>query len=944
MSEVPGEESPHDDTVEQRGATAYPPPYAGAPGASAPGVSDDELAAALAAQTAMYTGPISIPVINTDPTFRPDPSEVQSDLAPPVGVTAHAGPDDGPAPAPDEAPVESFGESFGLVPPPKPVPDYVAPDDVAADPEASVLGFLEDVPAAAAEPAAATEFPPSSVPANSGPASAPLPDDELSRTVEQEAAASSTLDAILLLENELRRRQGLAPVDDAHEPPADVGAAFGTEHWNASDPSGGAAAEGAAAAVESEPAPAWGSVASSTPGWTEAPDPTREGETEGADASDNAWLTAPPPAFTPPPLVEPPAPESGPVDPATLTPPPVEALDAATADHGNAHETSHATMVDGPDGPVDVSLLPPPAAAAAVAAPGPMPAAPPPSGGAASFAPPPSGEAFAVPDAAGDPDVEGIDDIDRADLAAPVPVDDAGVASVAPAPAPVSTATMVAVGEEPVAPARIGDPSAMAVEKAGQEPTPEEQRAGHAARLFWLWFAANSSIIMVAISATLFTYGMSLRQVLVAVVAGVGLSALPLGLGSLAGKWSGQPTMIVSRATFGLTGNIVPAVLAVLGRVLWGGVLLWLLAMTVHAVLSPGEPDVGLTAAVALAVGAVLAGVVAVLGYGLLHRVQRVLGILSTLLVAATIVVTSSHIDIPTALRTDDGPWILTVGGAVLVFSIVGLAWAQSSSDLARYQKAGGSGAANMLWGSFGVIVPTLAILSWGAILAASSPDLAAELARAPLATLLTLVPDGLELPLLAAAGFGLVAGALVTMYSGGLAILASGARMPRAIATLIAALLVGLVAAALLLLGNDTRALVTDVATTVAVPVAAWTGIFASEMMIRLRRFHAPSLLAAGGIYPSVRWVNLVGLLVITGVGFGFVTAELSGLTWTGYLFPLLGVAADAPLASTDIGVLIALGLGLLLPLVAGVPAIRRQERAVDAPRDETLAPPLVD
>src|SRR5690606_19241240 len=207
-----------------------------------------------------------------------------------------------------------------------------------------------------------------------------------------------------------------------------------------------------------------------------------------------------------------------------------------------------------------------------------------------------------------------------------------------------------------------------------------------------------------------------------------------------------------------------------------------------------------------------------------------------------------------------------------------GLAWAQSSSDLARYQRAGGSGAANMLWGSFGVIVPTLAILAWGAILAASSPELASELARAPLATLLTLVPAGLELPLLAAAGFGLVAGAIVTMYSGGLAIVACGAPLPRAIATLIAALLVGLVAAGLLLLGNDTRAVVTDVATTVAVPVAAWTGIFASEMMIRLRRFHAPSLLAAGGIYPSVRWVNLVGLLVITGVGFGFVTAELSG------------------------------------------------------------------
>jgi purine-cytosine permease-like protein len=485
----------------------------------------------------------------------------------------------------------------------------------------------------------------------------------------------------------------------------------------------------------------------------------------------------------------------------------------------------------------------------------------------------------------------------------------------------------------------------MAVEAAAAEPTPLERRAGHAARLFWLWFAANSSIVMIAISATLFTFGMSLRQVLVAVVAGVGLSALPLGLGSLAGKWSGQPTMVVSRATFGLVGNILPAVLAVLGRVLWGAVLLWLLAMTTQAVLSPDETGAGTTAIVALAAGAVLAGLVAVLGYGLLHRVQRVLGILSTVLVVATIAVTASHVDIATALRTDDGSWLLAVGGAVLVFSVVGLAWAQSSSDLARYQKSDGSGAANMLWGSFGVIVPTLAILAWGAVLAASDPELADGLARAPLATLVEIVPEGLGLPLLAAAGFGLVAGAIVTMYSGGLALVAAGVRMPRSIATVVAAVLVTVVAVALLLLSGDTRDLVTDLATTLAVPVAAWTGIFASEMMIRLRRFHAPSLLAAGGVYPAVRWVNVVGLVVISAVGLGLVSARLTGFTWEGYLFGLLGAAPDSELARTDLGVLVALVLGLLLPLVSAVPAIRRQERTRgDADAAPDAAVPLVD
>ncbi len=796
---------------------------------------DDELDAALAAQRAMYTGPISVPLANADPVFRPDPAELHAEVPPPTL-------DGAPPPLPDAAPL------LPPPPPPPPAPAYVAPDAIAADPE----------------PLAGGGFPP----ATSSPA---LGDDELSRSVEDSVSSGSTLDAILLLENELRRRQGLPPVDDAAEP------------------------------IVVRP-PAEPELAE--PGLPPTP------PADIPPASEQAWIDAPPPSFEPPALVEPPpAPRLDGTDPSTLLPPPLAAeavpeatiSEIATPDAAVAPSVPEAAVPEtalpetphpmsgtilGPDGPVDVSLLPPPSVAA-------------------------------VPAVADDP----------AEFSAAPPDTGSNVQSV-PAVVPASTATMVAVGEAPEAPAT--DPPAFHVERVAAGPTPAEHRAGHAARLFWLWFAANSSIVMVAVGAVVFSAGMSLRQALVAVVAGVALSALPLGLGSLAGKWSGQPTMIVSRATFGLVGNVLPALLAVLGRVLWGGVLLWLLAVTAGAVLVPGAvgTDAGVPALVVLVVGAALAAVVATFGYGLLHRVQRVLGLLSFVLVGATIALTASHVDIATALRTDDGPWTLAIGGAVTVFSVVGLAWAQSSSDLARYQRPGGSGAANMLWSSFGVIVPTLALLSWGAVLAASDAGLGAELARAPLATLVSLVPEGLALPLLGAAGFGLVSGTIVTMYSGGLALISVGLRVPRSAATIVAAVLVTLVAAALLLLGADTRDILRDVVTTLAVPVAAWVGIFASEMMIRLRRFHAPSLLASGGIYPAVRWINLLGLVVASAIGFGLTTGGLAGFDWQGYLFGVVGLAPTSPLATADIGVLVALALGFLLPIVTGIPAIRRQER----------------
>jgi hypothetical protein len=57
--------------------------------------------------------------------------------------------------------------------------------------------------------------------------------------------------------------------------------------------------------------------------------------------------------------------------------------------------------------------------------------------------------------------------------------------------------------------------------------------------------------------------------------------------------------------------------------------------------------------------------------------------------------------------------------------------------------------------------------------------------------------------------------------------------------------------------------------------------------------------------------------------------TASIPGLRWEGYLFSAFGVPLGSDLAATDLGVLVALAIGLLTPLVAGVPTIRSQERS---------------
>ncbi|WP_168627434.1 cytosine permease [Cryobacterium sp. BB307] len=472
--------------------------------------------------------------------------------------------------------------------------------------------------------------------------------------------------------------------------------------------------------------------------------------------------------------------------------------------------------------------------------------------------------------------------------------------------------------------------SVFSLEQAGLEPTPIQNRVGRSVRLFWLWFAANSSVLSIVMGAVILSLGMSLRQAVVATLAGVAISALPLGLGTLAGKWSGQPAMVVSRATFGLLGNILPAILTLITRVFWGAVLLVILGIGVERIFGD-TLGLGEQTSILIGIGGsvVIALAIAILGYGLIAPVQLAISVIAGVLVAGFISLTWSEIDLQAALTVGDGSWLLLVTGAVLVFSFVGLVWAVSSADLARYQRPGSSGAASMLWSSFGAMIPAFVLISYGALLAASNPSLASGLVEEPFETLGSVLPGWYPIPLLAAVGLSVLSGVIVTIYSGGFALQSAGIRMPRAAAAAIVGVLVLGAALALALLVGDVALILRDAATTLAVPVAAWAGIFAGEMMIRSRRFESTSLLHRGGVYPDVNWVNLAMLVVASAIGLGLVSASVPALAWEGYLWGVFGVADGSVLADTDLGVLVALGLGLLTPIVAGIPAVRRQERS---------------
>jgi purine-cytosine permease-like protein len=90
----------------------------------------------------------------------------------------------------------------------------------------------------------------------------------------------------------------------------------------------------------------------------------------------------------------------------------------------------------------------------------------------------------------------------------------------------------------------------------------EEQRHGTARSLFWPWAAGNVSLLALSYGAFFLGFGISFWQATFAAVIGTAGSFVLVGISSIAGKRSNAPTMTLSRAAFGVKGNILPGLLS----------------------------------------------------------------------------------------------------------------------------------------------------------------------------------------------------------------------------------------------------------------------------------------------------------------------------------------------------------------------------------------------
>jgi purine-cytosine permease-like protein len=479
-------------------------------------------------------------------------------------------------------------------------------------------------------------------------------------------------------------------------------------------------------------------------------------------------------------------------------------------------------------------------------------------------------------------------------------------------------------------PGAVG-PAPAGVELNGVNVIPESERHGRPAQLFWPWFGSNVSILGLGYGAFALYQGVSFWQALIAGVLGIVASFVLCGLVAVAGKRGSAPTLVLSRAPFGVNGNRLPAVLSWVLTVGWETVLVILATLaTAHVFDRLGWGGGDATKVVALVVVALLTVAAGVFGFRVIMRAQVWITVITGVLTVAYIIAAAGHIhwDKVSAIHSGSGQHFL--GTLVLFMTGFGLGWVNAAADYSRYLPRRASGRGVVFWTAFGGAIAPIVLLVFGLLLAGSSEKLLNAIGADPIGALADLLPKGFLVVFIVVAVLGLIGGSVLDIYSSGLSLLAAGVRIPR----WAAALVDGIV----MIVGTVYGVFVADnfigpfqgFLITLGVPIAGWCGIFLGDLLLRRRDYAARDLFDSRGRYGSVRLLPLGLLVAGTALGWGLVYngGYASWLKWQGYLLDPFGLGGKTgSWSGAGLGVLVALIIGFAGTLLGDGGRVRRQE-----------------
>ena len=473
--------------------------------------------------------------------------------------------------------------------------------------------------------------------------------------------------------------------------------------------------------------------------------------------------------------------------------------------------------------------------------------------------------------------------------------------------------------------------SAFDLEINGPNTIQESEREGKASSLFWPWAGANVSLLALSYGSFFLGFGISFRQATCAAIIGTIGSFLLVGISSLAGKRSNAPTMVLARASFGVKGSIVPGVLSYFIFVGWETVLVSLATLATGTVFSRvGGVDQNLALILGFVVSVSLTVFGGVLGFSVIMKLQKFLTVITVAMTVFYITLTIDTVNWSAVWAIEDGSAQGFIGALIFAITGIGLGWVNCAADYSRYLPRTVSSKAVVTWTVIGASIVPIVLVIYGAALSASSKDLNEAIAMDPIGALTSLLPTWFLIPFAFVAIFGLVGGAILDLYSSGLALVSIGVPIKRHQAAIIDAFIMLAGAIYIVWIADNFFYPFQGFLITLGVPVAVWSAIFVADVIMRKKAYIEKDLYDTQGMYGSINKGSIALMLIGTLVGWGFVTNTFaSWLSWQGYFLGAIG-GKDGAWAFANVGVIFALMIGFVGHIMLSYRKIRAQENAL--------------
>ncbi|MFH9938204.1 purine-cytosine permease family protein [Streptomyces murinus] len=474
------------------------------------------------------------------------------------------------------------------------------------------------------------------------------------------------------------------------------------------------------------------------------------------------------------------------------------------------------------------------------------------------------------------------------------------------------------------------------LETHGLDVIGDADRRGTPRMLFWPWFGANVSVLGLSYGAFAFGFGISFWQALVAGSIGIVVSFLLCGFVSVAGKRGSAPTMVLSRAAYGVRGNRLPSVVSWMLTVGWETALISLATLATATVFTTlGWGGGTETKVVALMVVAALTVVAGVIGFDLIMRLQTVITVITGVLTLVYVGLVAHQVNWDAVKAVPGGSAQQMIGALVFMMAGFGLGWINAAADYSRYLPRDSSSRGVIGWTTFGGSLAPVLLLVFGVLLAGSSPQLSRSIADDPIGALTTILPTWFLVPFAVVAVLSLVGGAVLDIYSSGLALLSAGLRVPRYLAALWDGCLMIAGSIYIVFFAGGFLGQFMGFLTTLGVPIAAWSGVMLADLALRRRNYDDGDLFRPHGRYGDVPLVPPLLTLAATAVGWGLVTNTAAHwLGWQGYLLGPLGLGGrTGAWAYANLGVVVALALSFLGTLLLSRRRVRAQEALAPSP-----------